>query len=356
MEGQQYTIKGFVIDEKASPMQYATVALMNLVDSTLEYFSVTNSEGLFEIKNIRQGKYLLQSAYMGYQTNNRSIDIPFINQGNIGAIRMIPIPMNLRETEIIGERIPILIKKDSIEYDAGAFKTKPDAVVEDLLKKLPGVEVDRAGNIKAQGEKVKNVLIDGKEFFGNDPKIATKNLPADAIKKVQIYDKKSDEAELTGIDDGSRDKTINLLLKDGKKKAWLGDIQAGAGSQDHYQTSAKAYRFTQKTQFALLGMLNNINQFGFSFQDYIDFNGGIGSLMNGGSSGGPWIANFGYTPALTGVTAGSYPNANIIVGVTSWGYTNSVVKQQGASPFLSTNIITLINAVCGSPVTNPRCL
>lgn len=282
LQGQQNSIKGHIIEDKGEPLVYATVALLNPIDSTLDYFGVSNSEGQFVIKDIKPGKYLFQVAYLGFQTINRSIIIPYKDQGELGAIVMKASTVNLKETEIIADRIPILIKKDSIEYDAAAFKTKPDAVVEDLLKKLPGVEVDRSGNIKAQGEKVKNVLVDGKEFFGNDPKIATKNLPADAIKKVQVYDKKSEEAELTGIDDGSRDKTINLLLKDGKKKAWIGDLMGGVGSGEHYQVSTKAYRFTKQTQFALLGMLNNINQFGFSFKDYIDFNGGIGNYMGGG--------------------------------------------------------------------------
>ena len=164
------------------------------------------------------------------------------------------------------------------------------------MKKLPGVEVDRAGNIKAQGEDVKNVLVDGKEFFGNDPKVATKNLPADAVDKVQVYDKKSEETELTGIDDGTRNKTINLLLKDNKKSAWLGDVQAGAGTDSHYLSSAKAYRFTKQSQFAVLGMLNNINQFGFTFRDYIDFNGGMREMMNGGDDFRITIENDGSFP------------------------------------------------------------
>lgn len=278
----QHILKGNVMDEKGQPVLFATIALMHPSDSTLAFFGVSDKEGFFEIKNIKEGNYILQSAFIGYQTFYRSIDIPLKTGNDIGTILMKMKTVSLSEVEVNSERIPLLIKKDTIEYDAGAFKTKPDAAAEDLLKKLPGVEVDRAGNIKAQGEDVKNVLVDGKEFFSSDPKVATKNLPADAVKKVQVYDKKSDEAELTGIDDGSRNKTINLLLKDDKKSAWMGDAQAGAGTDSHYQSSVKAYRFTKQSQFAAMGMLNNINQFGFSFRDYIDFNGGMSSLMSGG--------------------------------------------------------------------------
>ena len=278
----QHSIEGNIFNNRAAPLGYATVALLSPNDSTLEYFAVTDVEGFFVIKSIKAGKYLLQSAYLGFSFSYREIDIPLESGSNAGTIIMQPSAVNLGEAEIMGERIPILLKKDTVEYNAGSFKTRPDAATEDLLKKLPGVEVDRAGNIRAQGEDVKQVLVDGKEFFGNDPKVATKNIPADAIDKVQVYDKKSDEAEMTGIDDGSRSKTVNLLLKDDRKGAWLGDIQAGGGTGPHYQASAKAYRFTKESQFAALGMYNNINKFGFTFSDYMEFNGGFKNMMEGG--------------------------------------------------------------------------
>ena len=192
--------------------------------------------------------------------------------------------VNIKEVSVTGERIPITINKDTIEFNAAAFKVKPNAVTEDLIKKLPGMEVDRAGNIKAMGEDVKKVYVDGKEFFGNDPKVATKNVPADAVDKVQVYDRKSETAMFTGIDDGTRQKTINLKLREDKKKGVFGSVMAGGGMNDHYQGNGKVYRFTDKTQLALLGMANNINQFGFSMNDYLNFNGGMGNMMNGGGS------------------------------------------------------------------------
>jgi hypothetical protein len=278
----QSEFSGSVINESGKPVPYATVALLKPADSTLASFGITNDDGNFGIKRISNASYLLQIACMGYKTYYESISFP-AKAGNYGIIVLKTVSFQLPSAEIVAEHIPLIVKKDTLEYNAAAFKTKPDAVAEDLLKKLPGVEVDRSGNIKAMGEDVKNVMVDGKEFFSSDPKVATKNLPADAISKVQVYDKKSESAELAGIDDGSRDKTINLLLKDGKKQAWIGDVSAGAGTADKYSVSGKAYRFTRKDQFAALGMLNNINKFGFSFQDYIDFNGGLPSLMSGGS-------------------------------------------------------------------------
>ncbi|NVO18898.1 MAG: outer membrane beta-barrel protein [Bacteroidetes bacterium] len=278
----QSELQGVVLDEKTHPLTFATVALIKPSDSTLVYFGITNESGQFDIKSIGKGKYIIQVALIGYQTYSKPLKIPE-ESGNYGLVVLKLKPLNLSETEIVAEQVPVLMKKDTIEFNAGSFKTKPDAVAEDLLRKLPGVEVDRSGNIKAMGEDVKNVMVDGKEFFSSDPKVATRNLPADAINKVQVYDKKSESAELAGIDDGSREKTINLLLKDGRKQAWLGDISAGGGTGEHYATNAKVYRFTKKDQFAALGMLNNINRFGFSFQDYMDFNGGLPAMMGSGS-------------------------------------------------------------------------
>ena len=128
------------------------------------------------------------------------------------------------------EAPPITLKEDTVEYNAGSFKTQPNANVEELLKKLPGVKVEKDGTVKAQGEKVNRVFVDGKEFFGNDPKLATRNLPADAIDKVQVYDRQSDQSQLTGFDDGNSEKTINLKLKKDKKKGLFGKAMAGAGT------------------------------------------------------------------------------------------------------------------------------
>lgn len=280
---QSSALRGLVKDENGNLLGSAPVVLLFPVDSTLAFFGVTNEQGLFEIKNIKTGKYILQVTMMGHQTLFRDVAIPLTIGDNIGSIILKSTPVRLSEVVVARERIPMKFKRDTIEFNTAAFPTKPDAVVEDLLKKLPGIDIDRAGNIKAMGEDVKKVLVDGREFFGSDPKLATRNVPADALKKVQIFDKKSEESEFTGIDDGTRDKTLNLLLKEDRKKAIFGELLGGLGNTDHYQGSGKVYKFTDKNQFAVLGMLNNINQFGFSFKDYIDFNGGLQNF--GGHSG-----------------------------------------------------------------------
>ncbi len=281
LKGQAFQLKGEVLDEKAVPLESVTIVLLNPADSTMNYFAVSGKNGLFGISNIKSGEYLLQISLITYKTIYRHLTFPLSGGENLGTVIMIPNPAGLGEVRVTGERIPVRIKKDTIEYNARAFKTKPDAVAEDLIRKLPGLEVDRAGNIKAMGEDVKNVLVDGKEFFGDDPKVATKNLPADAINKVQLFNKKTDEAKFTGIDDGEKNQTLNFVLKDDKKAGIFGDVTAGAGTGDHIDASARVYKFTKKMQLAGLGMFNNINQFGFSVSDFINFSGGMSALSSG---------------------------------------------------------------------------
>lgn len=281
---QASSINGTVKDDSGVALGYVSVVLLNPADSTLAFYSVTNDQGFFEIKGIKNGKYILQATLIGHTTVFRQVTLPVEEGSNPRSIIMKSRPVALGEVVVSEEHVPMQFKRDTLEFNTAAYVTKPDAVVEDLIKKLPGMEVDRAGNIKAMGEDIKKVLVDGREFFGSDPKLATRNVPADAIKKVQVYDKKSDESEFTGIDDGTRDKTLNLLLKENRKNAVFGELLAGSGNNGIYQGSGKMYNFTKKDQFAALGMINNINQFGFSFRDYIDFNGGLQSLGGHGGS------------------------------------------------------------------------
>ncbi len=271
----QHFIKGKVIGVNGEPLGYATITLLNPVDSTLKYFGVSNDKGIYQIKNIKTDKYLMQFSFVGMETIYEEVAIPSESGEDLGE-KVMKTSM-LDEVIVTAEYVPIKFKQDTVEFNAKAFVTKPDAVVEDLLKKIPGVEVDETGNLKALGEDVTKVLVDGKEFFGSDQKVATKNLPADAIDKVQVFDKKSEEAEFMGIDDGVRDRTINLLLNEKNKKGYFGNLEAGAGNDDLYKTSGKLYRFTKKSQTAILGMYNNVNEFGYSKRGH----GGFGQQIKG---------------------------------------------------------------------------
>lgn len=282
VSAQTLTIKGIVSDSAAKPLDFATVMLLNPQDSSLIGFDRTNETGAFELKNLNQGNYLLKITYVGHSPYTKLIDNQVVGILDLGNIQMKAISKELAEIVIEGEKAPVTFKRDTIEFNAGSFKTKPNAVVEDLLKKLPGVQVERDGSVKVQGEQVRKVMVDGKDFFGRDPKIATQNLPADAIEKVQVFDRKSDQAVFSGIDDGQREKTINLELKEKHKKGAFGNFMAGLGNDERFTGKMNLNRFTQKTQFSLLGMGNNINQQGFSIDEFINFTGGLQRAMGGG--------------------------------------------------------------------------
>jgi hypothetical protein len=288
----RWLIKGNIQDEAGKPLVSATITLEDPLDSTLVTFGVSKANGDFEIKNLREESVLLKINFIGFENYSQIIDRPTSLIIELGVIKLVEKLNDLNEF-VVEDIAPVTIKKDTIEYNAGSFKTLPNASAEDLLKRLPGVEIDSEGNIKAQGESVRRILVDGKEFFGNDPKLATKNLMAEAIDKVQVLDRKSEQSQFTGIDDGQREKTINLKLKDNYKKGFFGNITAGYGNNNRDMLKGNLNRFSDKQQLSFLLMNNNINDQGFSFEDYINFSGGVQNMMsnNGGrvqvTIGGP---------------------------------------------------------------------
>ncbi len=304
--GQKLTIKGILTDSTAQPLEFATVMLLDASDSSLAHFSRSNEKGFFELKNINpNNEYLLKVTFIGFQNYTTPISPKNGLLIDLGTIRMKTASKILNDIVIEGEKNPVTIKRDTIEFNAGSFAVKPNGSVEDLLKKLPGVEVQRDGTVKVQGETVQRVLVEGKEFFGRDPKIATKNLPADAVDKLQMFDQKSDQAVFSGIDDGQREKTINITLKDKNKKAFFGNVMAGLGTNERYESKLSLHRFAAKTQFSILGMGNNINQQGFDIGEYLNFTGGSQNIGGGGrvrvqfnsdNSGGVPL-NFGGQPS-----------------------------------------------------------
>ncbi|MCU0339206.1 MAG: outer membrane beta-barrel protein [Spirosomaceae bacterium] len=276
---QKISLKGVVKDTADRPLEGATVMLMEPKDSSLVTFGRSQTGGVFELKNLNSQSYLLKITYMGLRPYSR---LTQPTDSDLGLIKMEAIPKDLNEVVVRGERNPVEIVGDTIAYNAGSFKVQPNAVVEDLLKRLPGVEVSRDGTITAQGQTVKRVTVDGKEFFGRDPKVATRNLPADAVDKVKVFDRQSDQASFTGIDDGQREKTIDLKIKEEKKKMAFGNIMGGAGPDARYTGRANINKFNKARQFSFLGMANNVNQQGFSIEDYMNFSGAARQMMSGG--------------------------------------------------------------------------
>ncbi len=282
---QRYSIMGQLVDTLDAPLPSATLMLLNAKDSTLINFAASNAGGNFEIKNIVKGDYFIKISYVGFAPFTQRVVFPETGLVvNMGRLKMQARSTELDAVIVQGETAPVTIKRDTIEFNAPSFKVAPNANVEDLLKRLPGVEVESDGTVKAQGETVQRVTVDGKEFFGRDPKIATRNLPADAIQKVQVFDRRSDQALFTGIDDGDREKTINLELKDKNRNAAFGNVLAGYGTGDRYQAKANINKFSKGNQLSFLGMANNINEQGFSIQDYMNFSGGLQQMAAGGGT------------------------------------------------------------------------
>ncbi|OQP62780.1 hypothetical protein A3860_26050 [Niastella vici] len=293
----QNKISGKVVDAmNRLPLPDATVTIINPIDSAAVGFAVVDKTGLFEIKNLGKGNFILGITYTGYGAYRKELNITqsqFVMDLDTVFLSLDTSMMNT----VVVQAPPITIKKDTIEFRASSFKTKPNATVEELLKKLPGVEVDKDGNITAQGEEITKVYVDGKAFFLNDPKLATKNLPSDMVEAVQVFDDMSEQAKFTKIDDGSRKKTINIKLKKDRKKGMFGRSNASIGTSDRYEGSASFNTFSNQRQISILGGANNINRMGFTSNDLISSMGGMGGVGGGRGGGGRGGRSGGSAPA-----------------------------------------------------------
>ncbi|MCU0440229.1 MAG: outer membrane beta-barrel protein [Raineya sp.] len=258
------SVKGRVVDGKDKIfVPGATISIQKLPDSTIIGFTMSDDQGNFEYKGMNEGSYRVLVKMIGSNILKKNFTInaqsPDVFLGNLELE-----PENIEGIVVKGEVAPVEIKQDTVEFNAGAFKTKPNATTEDLLKKLPGVEVSKDGTVKAQGEQVRKVLVDGKPFFGDDPKAATKNLPANMIEKVQLIDQMSDQSQFTGVDDGNREKVINITTKKDMKKGTFGRAMAGAGTDERYEGNLTLNRFNDNQQISLIASANNINSQNFT--------------------------------------------------------------------------------------------
>jgi len=272
-------ISGKVINAKdKKPVDFATIAIKSLKDSSVVASGQTNPDGSFSFKAIAAGKYRIYAAFLGLKTATKDVEVAKAAV-NAGEIAMSDDGVDLKTVNVTAT-IPIVVKKDTLEFDAKSIKVRENAVVEDLLQKVPGVEVAKDGSIKAQGETVTKVKVDGKEFFGNDPLLATKNLPADMVDKIQVIDELSEQAQFTGIDDGTRNKILNITTKNGMKHGYFGNSTVGYGSNDRYDASLNVNKFDDDRQISFIGQFNNVNKQNFGQ------GGGVGNGFGGGGGGG----------------------------------------------------------------------
>ncbi|PKB44918.1 outer membrane receptor protein involved in Fe transport [Cellulophaga sp. RHA19] len=266
-------ITGKVTEENNQPIEAATVTLLNPTDSTYVDYTITNSTGYFNLDKAKEGNYILQISFMGFESFSKNINFK-TSLLDLNTIVLKEDSFALDGITLTAV-VPIQIKQDTIAYNANSFKTNPDDNLEELLTKLPGLEIDADGNINAQGNEVAKIMVDGKEFFGGDPSIVLKNLSADAIANIEIIDKKSDESELTGVDDGNKQMVINFTLKKTKKNNGFGKVSAGMGLDSKYFSNLNYNKFTSKTQFSVIGKLNNINITGSNIQGFLKNANGI---------------------------------------------------------------------------------
>ena len=288
---ESFSISGKIIEAtQKTPLPGAGCILLKGRDSVLVKSLQTDVEGNFTFSDLEKGFYRVKVQYLGYESLNKGIRL-FEGNVNLGALELLETSTNLKEINIVGKIPPTIQKGDTTQFNASGFKTNTDATAEDLVTKMPGVTI-QDGKVNAQGEEVRKVLIDNKPFFGDDPSTALKNLPAELIDKVQIFDQVSDQSRFTGFNDGNTTKTINIVTKAGMRNGNFGKAYAGAGTDDRYKSGLTFNRFAGPKRITVLGQANNINEQNFSMSDLAGALGsgggrrGGGGGMGGGRNGG----------------------------------------------------------------------
>lgn len=273
------TVSGRVIEAGTKePVELAAVQLLSLPDSAQVAGMTTSAQGYFSLSKQKPGKYLLKVSFIGYITKvipvQLTANVPAKKMGNI---ELATDAVMLKEAVVVAEAPQVTVVEDTLMYNSSAYRTPEGAMLEELVKKLPGAEIDDDGNVKINGKELKKIMVDGKEFFGGDVKTGLKNLPVDMVDKLKTYDKKSDLARVTGIDDGEEETVLDLTVKKGMNQGWFGNADLGAGTKDRYTGRMMLNRFIDNTQFSIIGSANNVNDQGFS----------------GGGGGPRWRSNNG---------------------------------------------------------------
>ncbi len=263
----KFNVSGTILEEETNEaIVAATVRVLSLPDSAMVGGAATDANGAFNIKSIKKGKYAVKITYIGYQERVMPLDLTNKEEGktvSIGYIHITPDSKLLKEAQVVANAAQVQVSGDSLVYNASAYRVAEGSALEALVKKLPGAKVDDDGNITINGKSVSKILVDGKEFFLNDTKIAMKNIPTNMIEKLKTYDRKSDFSRVTGIDDGEEETVLDLTVKKGMNNGWFGNIDAGIGTERRYSESLMLNRFIDSNQFTLIGGANNTGDMGF---------------------------------------------------------------------------------------------
>lgn len=326
------TVTGTVLDgSDKSPVMQATVQILSLKDSTMVKGNVSDLDGNFAL-SVRPGKYLLKISYIGYTTFFRQIEMtrnkPRLNVGNI---ELQADAIMLGEAVVVAQAPEVTAAEDTLVYNSSAYRVPEGSALEELVKKLPGAEVDENGKITINGKEIKKIMIDGKEFFADDPNIAMKNLPVNIIDKVRAYDKQSDLARATGIDDGEEETVLDLSVKPGMNKGWFGNADLAAGTEDRYSGKIMLNRFWGDNQFTVIGSMNNVNDQGYP--------GGGGRFRWGGQNG------------LTAIKMGGFNFSTTSEKLETGGSVNfnykdaDIISKQASETFVSSDNSSFQNAL-----------
>jgi hypothetical protein len=305
----QAEIVATVMDSTGTTLPGANAVLLRSSDSLLTSFGTTDNNGVFRMENVAAGDYLLRVTFLGYERPDQTLKISTDDQYlGLGDLKMYPAGFFINGVEVTADRIPIRMKGDTMLYDADAFAVGENAVVEDLIRRLPGMSVDAAGQITWRGRPINEVMINGKPFFAGNSTLLTQNLDAKAITNVEVFDQKTDAEEISGVDDGNENMTVNLEMKDEFKAKIFGEVYAGYGTSDRYQAGGKVFRISDATQIGLLGTVNNVNKVGFSGDEISGFNG-----SSGRGRGFSWNGPEGNLPFDNGSATGQ--NRSIASGI-----------------------------------------
>ena len=278
------TVSGRVVEDSKEPAAQATIQLLSLPDSTYTVGVASSENGYFKLPKVKAGKYVMKISYIGFKTKLVPLQLTSaVPEKNVGTVTLESDAIMLAEAVVTAEAPQVQVVEDTLVYNSTAYRTPEGAMLEELVKKLPGAEIDDDGNVKINGKDLKKIMVDGKEFFGGDVKTGLKNLPVDMIDKLKTYDKKSDLARITGIDDGEEETVLDLTVKKGMNQGWFGNADAAYGTEDRYLGRLMLNRFVDNTQFSLIGSANNVNDQGFS----------------GGGGGPRWRRNNGLTATKT---------------------------------------------------------
>lgn len=305
-------VKGVMVDSiRNEVLEFATITLYEKDSEHPMKYALSNSKGEFELAGIKAGEYLLKVEYMGFTSVEKKLTLGqqrVVDLGNLGMLEQI----NLLDQVVVTDLgNPVIIKKDTIEYSATAFKSTDSDMLEDLLKKLPGIEIDSDGKITAHGKEIDKIMVDGKPFFFNDPNLATKNLPAKIIDKVKVIDRMSEQSRFTGIYDGNEETIIDLTIRPGMMNGWFGNINGGYGTSNRYQAAGMLGNFTENYQLSLIANGNNSNNRAFS-----DFGGdAMRSMRNsfgggGGRGGGIRVGGTTFRFGGNGITTSQMGGVN----------------------------------------------